>query len=454
MIRSAKKYRQGAASFYVVAFSTLILVVISMSFAAVIISELTRTSDDDLAQSAYDSALAGIEDAKLAYYNYQRCMEQEVRAKEPDGVAPLTCNEIVYIMNHPDCDMVAKMIGRIGEKDTAEDGVVIRETNNGEDVMKQAYTCVMMETEVNDYRSTLDSSNTTRVIQANIDGDASNVKTIKVSWHSESDGNTYAYTNFKSGSGVQFPPLTTDAATPPTISVCLVQTSGSFFLDDFDKTDTANNRTNRGTVYLVPTDSLTGAASSKTPNNYIGACKSTNNHYNSCSDEANYVNWITAAQIVKSNDKTVKNLPYAVYCPPNSDSVFTCSATLELPKPYGEEGRNNSTFMIVVSIPYGQPSTDIAVEFCGDDAGCTKEIVQADGTTTTPTMKTAAQVSIDSTGRTNDLYRRIEARIDTNDSYFPYPLYGIELLGADGSSSLLKKNFAVTCEYNFDPTCN
>ena len=66
-----RKFKKGAASFYIVAISTLILVIIAASFAAVIISELTRTSNDDLAQSAYDAALAGVEDAKLAYYNYQ-----------------------------------------------------------------------------------------------------------------------------------------------------------------------------------------------------------------------------------------------------------------------------------------------------------------------------------------------------------------------------------------------
>ena len=67
------KFKNGAASFYIVAISTLILVIIAASFAAVIISEVARSSNDDLAQSAYDSALAGVEDAKLAYYNYQNC---------------------------------------------------------------------------------------------------------------------------------------------------------------------------------------------------------------------------------------------------------------------------------------------------------------------------------------------------------------------------------------------
>ena len=69
-----KKFKSGAASFYIVAFSTLILVIIAASFASAIIAEITRSSNSDLAQSAYDAALAGVEDAKAAFINYQNCM--------------------------------------------------------------------------------------------------------------------------------------------------------------------------------------------------------------------------------------------------------------------------------------------------------------------------------------------------------------------------------------------
>ena len=79
MKKSKGLFKEGAASFYVVAFSTMILMVIAASFAAIIISEMNRTSNDDLAQSAYDSALAGIEDAKIAFYNYQNNPEQVQR---------------------------------------------------------------------------------------------------------------------------------------------------------------------------------------------------------------------------------------------------------------------------------------------------------------------------------------------------------------------------------------
>ena len=90
-------FKKGAASFYVVAIATLILVIIATSFAAIIISEVSRTSNEDLSQSAYDSALAGIEDSELAFYNYQACKEQgySASATKPTGTGPLTCSEIM-----------------------------------------------------------------------------------------------------------------------------------------------------------------------------------------------------------------------------------------------------------------------------------------------------------------------------------------------------------------------
>ena len=148
------KFKKGAASFYVVAFSTLVLVIIAASFAAVVLTELARTQNDDLSQSAYDTALAGIEDAKLAFYNYQSCVEQGAVAAEPNGSSPLTCGEIVWYVTNShnqvsyaqECDMVAHVLGRIGERQSGEDlpegGVLIKETTKGDNLMQQVYTCV------------------------------------------------------------------------------------------------------------------------------------------------------------------------------------------------------------------------------------------------------------------------------------------------------------------------
>ena len=100
MTRERKKqgFKSGAASFYIVAFSALILTIVAIGFAVVIVSELTRSSNDDLSQSAFDSALAGVEDAKLAFYNYQTCIERGATATVPNNDDSLSCGEIIYYM--------------------------------------------------------------------------------------------------------------------------------------------------------------------------------------------------------------------------------------------------------------------------------------------------------------------------------------------------------------------
>ena len=71
-----KQTKQGAASIFVVIFTTLLLGVITLSFVRIMISEANQTTNYDLSQSAYDSALAGIEDAKVALLKYHECLNQ------------------------------------------------------------------------------------------------------------------------------------------------------------------------------------------------------------------------------------------------------------------------------------------------------------------------------------------------------------------------------------------
>ncbi len=450
MKRLRNKFKKGAASFYIVAFSTLILVIIAASFAAIIISEITRTSNDDLAQSAYDSALAGVEDAKLAFYNYRSCKNSGATAVELNNDGELSCGEIIWLFEESDdCDMVGRVLGRsanidgvqaqLGDNMDVGGEVLIQESSTAGNNMQQAYTCVKVETLLGDYRSSLSSANQVRVIKANFgEGiSASDIDKIKISWFSDSNGTSYRYNNFQSNK-VVFPSLTIKpAAAPPTISVAMIQTAGTFNLSDFETT--VGSQTDRGMVYLVPTKS-SSSASTSVENNYIGAYNGTSNS-------------IGSQSFLKSNDKTAKNLPYAVYCPENSGAEFACETTISLPEPVGGN-RNDDTFVFIVSLPYGKPDTSFSLQFlCRDGKNCgTQTVVAEDGTVTEEPTNIASlegvQIGVDSTGRANDLFRRVEVRLEGSDASSLSVLGPIELLG-DGKSVLLEKDYAVTTEYNF-----
>ena len=461
-------FRRGVASFYIVAFSTLILTVVSVGFSTVILSEITRTANDDLSQSAYDSALVGVEDAKLAYANYRRCREQGAGATKPNGDGAVTCEEIVYWMQQePDCYMVGHILGRIGE--LAQDEVKISDTvtmsGNVTDEMNQAYTCVKIATEQKDYRAGLSSANSNRIVALNFDNvffddkkvAAKDIKRARLSWYlTRADMSLYFGNTVSNDSGVRVafqPAKSTQTVAPPTVELQLVQTAENFKLTDFDIAYDSNTQsidkdnlkkaggegavaalergcgsgdacTDRATLYLVPM-SDSGAASETDKNSYVGVWDSDKRR-----------NDVSVNNVVKTNDRYISNKPFGVYCDENGTDEFVCSTYIELPGVIGGD-RSNETFMFVVNLPYGQPDTEFAMEFyVGDD------------NYNNPVLIRDAQVTVDSTGRANDLVRRIETRLETSDTSFAYPMYALQLLG-EGSGASLKKDMTVTSECNY-----
>lgn len=456
----------GAASFYIVAFSTLILVIIATSFATVILSEVTRSMNDDLSQSAYDAALAGIEDAKLAYANYQRCYNAELarinaRAEgatlTPSSLSSessVTCRDILYWMNNPDCDMVGHILGRIpktGEESSGEVLVSDTVSVSGEGVennLNQAYTCVKINTSLSDYRASLSSSSQMRVVKAEFQNVAAEeIRAIKFSWYEKRDGEqnfTYnALMQVGAAWQATFRPITSAAvATPPVVELRLVQTSQNFTFNQVISA-TTSGATDRATLYLVPSNNQNAAlkpASGKTDNgSYIGV------EQGDVAGEANNV--ISASQVAKTNDQTIRNLPFGVWCPENGSGDFLCSVTVNLPEPIGSGERNDDTFLFVATLPYGQPDTDFSMEFICENDPCRSNTAGVTHTSNIATIK-GAQVEIDSTGRANDLFRRVEVRLESADVSFPYVYYAAELLDPAGGDTL-NKTLTVTSEYNF-----
>ncbi|MBR2840031.1 hypothetical protein IKE82_01725 [Candidatus Saccharibacteria bacterium] len=468
-----KRFKKGAASFYVVAFSTLILLVVVAGFTALVVAQITRSSNDDLSQSAYDSALAGIEDAKLAYYNYRNCIAQGAIAKEGDINGEITCGEIVHLVENEeeDCDLVAKILGRT----ISDNGVSVNEissnaaagNNQGKNSMQQFYTCTKLQTSLKDYRTSLSQSNPMKAVNVKIDnmGDESitvdDIESVKISWGSEISNSDVKISNFVNNN-VEYPKVDSNnpAAMPPTIGFALVQAGSEFKVDDFEKSVGAE--TNRGMIYMTPIDT-TGIQTVGKKDNYSGV-----NGF----DKDTGVNTINSSALLKSNDKTKQNLPYGVSCP-NVGGVggeFACSVQIDLPRPIGGE-RGEENMLVAVLLPYGA-ATDVALEFfCADGESCGKEKVfcsesdiaecggKTDEVIETPTKQInlkGMQIAIDSTGRANDLFRRVETRLEDTGDFALMTMGPLELSGSKdgdtGESESLVKNWPVICEYLFEPT--
>lgn len=381
------KNKKGAASFYVVAFATLVLLIAAMSFASVIISELTRTSNDDLAQSAYDSAMAGVEDAKLAYYNYLKCDNTEASGCS-DFKAALDKVNSSGTVEEEQCDMVGTFLGRISDDDTNGVEVKEEEANN----MQQWYTCATIKTVVDDYQSELSTSPYEIIKPKFADGKSANdVASMTIEWYERADleGKTTKYVADDRFDVTQY--------TPPIISVAIVQGENGDSLNDY--WISSNNGTNRGMVYLVPTGEdefkrysvdAESASFKKAGCNFSGPCN------------------INDDSFIKSNNQEVENKAFLVACDfGDKTSTYLCSAKLDLPKPIGDNAnRGNNAFFVVVANPYGTPRTKFSVSFQGESTTGTIETLKLKDT----------QIEIDSTGKANDLYKRVKARITPDKS--------------------------------------
>lgn len=387
------KSKKGAAAFYVVIFTTLLISVITMSFIRIMISEAVKSTNDDLSKSAYDSALAGVEDAKIALVRYHRCLDQGYAAKA-NGNA---CEKIIAYMQGQGCDTVSKVLNR---NNGAGGEVRVKEgsLNDGNSVeMEQAYTCVKISEDLADYRSQVNSSNRVRIIPLRTE-DISAVTGIEFKWLSTS--------NKEQTAGIdKFPTRDKLNNQIPPVMVDIYQTDVDFSLGEISVNNDGNNGTDRASLLLKPV-----------------------------LNAKNYITPIKSTQVVNASNK-INNSPFNVNC--NNELDFKCQSRIAFPETYRNGQRNKTTAFLRVELPYGQPEADFSIKLCtGDASGNLEHMCD------TTVSFLGVQAQIDSTGRANDLFRRVEARVELIDTNFPYPEFAVQLTG--DSDENIEKNFWVT----------
>ena len=363
--------KKGVASLYIVIFATILFGVITLSFIRIILSESRQTSNDDLSQSAYDSAMAGVEDAKIAVNRYYQCRTNPSQS----GCSQLASRHLFG--GNCDTFYLRSYLGYDGSGEVKiQEGSQLG--NGSTYTSDQAYTCVILSNVVSDYRSTLTSDTRTRVVPIGIGATKlSDVKTIRFRWYSSVNGTEFRNLDHQG----YFAPLN-NHTTPPTISLSLIKTGAQFNLKDY------NNSTgpDQSTVILLP------------------------------STADNAVNDISQATLNKAANSDDDNSPFQIKCKKGEE--FACSVALT-----DLNFASGGNAMLIISMPYGDLITDFAVTLEKQD-GSSIDFENV-------------QVSVDSTGRANQLLRRVETRLDPADLFFPYPQYEIELIGTD-EESLLK----------------
>jgi hypothetical protein len=414
------------ASIFVVIFTTLLLGVITLSFVRIMISEANQTTNYDLSQSAYDSALAGIEDAKVALLKYHECLNRGATATSGSADCQDAIKAITAKDSTEDCDIVKKMLIRPEtEGETVIQSESGTEVGASGEVMDQAYTCVKIAEDTDDYLGTLNQNYRTKIIPIRVrNADLKNLNRVKLEWFNTEDsakaGSRYAamgsgsVTSNKAGYSFSYDGSNifgSQPQAPPTVQMQLIQTDVLFSLSQFDTN--IGSDTNQGTLMLRP--SRSGGVNLVRNENNIG--------------------------LASSADISLNN-PIDIKC--NTSDTYICSADVVLPLPIqtsdveaNSDVRDEATMFIRLALPYAEPDTSFSLKlyYCPDEN-------ISDSNKCTQIKFVGVQAKVDSTGRANDLFRRVESRIELIDTYFPYPEFTANLNG--GGDDSIWKNYWVT----------
>jgi hypothetical protein len=390
----------GAVSLFLVIFAMLLITVVTLSFLRTMIADQQQASVSDLSKSAYDSALAGTEDAKRALIYYRTLCSTTANCSGEKAVIDAdTCNQGLIRVLDPS-SITAK-------------GVDVQQSQSANDTqLNQSYTCVKMKLETDDYVGTLEA-NTSKIIPLKTTG---NFSQVLLQWFTTDDfGTTGTSVDLQAtppqvdpgGTNQSILPLLAQSSwpttRPPVMRTQMFQYGSSFTLSSFDSN--TSGVSNANTLFLYPTGT-TGVASA-------------------AQDSWNFTD--------RDSRLAPTGTPLGTTCSGKlSGGGYACSAILNLPVPIGNApGDLTRTAYLRLTALY--KATHFSV---------TPMATQFDG----------VQPSIDSTGRANDQYRRVESRVDLIDTNFPFPEAALDVSGN------LCKNFLVTDSSNTIPvdqtTCN
>ena len=372
--------QRGSASIFVVIFTMLIISTIVIGFTGIILRDQSEASDVDLSETAYDSALAGVEDAKRSVSKYLKYCGEGGTGSVSD------CN--TWRNAFTNCN--ANNVILYGSSSNQERLITTVSGSSKQIELNQAYTCVKIAMDTPNYLGNDLPDGQQAFIPLRGTGDFS---TIRISWFSrdninrESSGSTADQVSLSApvDETVTAPALpynnTTNWPTnrPPVLRAQYIQVPNNFNLTDFDETSTDGLESNTNSLFMYPTR---GSLANR------GALSDIAPRFN---------NVATSWQVSCKNTVT--------------DDSYACSAELTVPATYG--GGNKASAYLVLRPFYNL--TDYRIELLGAGGA----IVNFSG----------VQPLVDSTGRANDIFRRVSARIETASGANVMPVGAVETTG-------------------------
>lgn len=382
-IHSKIATERGAVALFVVIFSTLLMTIVTVSFVQLMTKDQQQATTNDLSQSAYDSAQAGVEDAKRLLLLDQAC-------RNGSAAPTVNCAAVTSALTpaagetQTSCDTLAKG-GIVSESDN--ETLLQQEEGDNAAALDQAYTCVEIATDTADYLGNLQTNES---VVVPLRGTKS-FNSVTLSWFSDKDissqTNNMAVSFPSTGSDVSLPRIGSrwQFNVPALMRTQLVQVGSTFKLSDFNDSP-GGNQSDANTLFLYPS-----AAGSNTKSFAL---------------DPRY---------------SPSNAPQPISCRSNlNGGGYACTVTLQLPVPINGSVDNRTAYLHLTAL-YNQAHFRIQLK---DGSG---NIVKFSN----------VQPEVDSTGRANDLFRRVVSRVELRGDV-TYPNAEIDVTGG------LCKNFSIT----------
>ncbi|MDO4872350.1 MAG: hypothetical protein Q4A27_02935 [bacterium] len=391
-------FKRGGVSMFIVVIACTLIALMVASFMRITIRDNQNASNQDLSQSAYDSAQVGVEDAKRFMTKYAaECangydMTNQDCVKMANALAGNSCN----MLHANGAGVIANATGETK---------VQTSTSSKDGELDQAYTCVKITRDTADYIGQLTTGQSKIVPLRGTSG----FNQIRLSWHSKED--------------------LTNSDQPISLENVYSEDAALTTKEEWGQ------KINRPTVIKAQ---YFGYNSGITSLNQLDDNFSNDGNgldeqiYYPASSNSTFARnrFVLPSSRRTDNSSSTQHLSL-VKCSPNlTTQTYACSTVIYL----GHTVNPSDTAFVRLTPIY--KNANFKVELL-DVSG---RVVNFNG----------VQPEVDSTGRANDKYRRVQSRVEFVDQNFPVPDFAIQL---EDANQAFCKNFWVTNTRNGNLDC-
>ena len=404
-MKSSKNFKRGGVSIFIVMVVGVLVSIMSASFLRLMFRDQEQASKLDLSQSAYDSAQAGVEDAK-------RFLRIFRAACGPSGTGIFegvthNCNAMRDAIRNESCYTLAT--AGIGNPN----GETIIQTTSGaggasnDASLNQAYTCVKLRMNTADF---LGRTNDGSPSVINLRGTTA-FDRVRIRWHSRE--------NMTNGNNIALDSLSNPSVRP--------------------RIDSRNWRNqNRPAIlkaqfygYVPGVGESSSIMDTPYPDDGNGASEMLFYPTNSTSALSSNVSNMPTVRRNESSSQATTDYTFT-RCSDRMDAnsnAYACETTVNIGRSVDPRDvlylrltplMNDSNFRVELL------NGNTVVDFAG------------------------VQPRVDSTGRANTQLRRVESRIGFNDTSFPVPLFSAQ---TESNEEPICKDFSVTRLSNSNVNC-